>query len=102
VSLPRELSGADLIKALQNAGYVMTRQKGSHIRLTTSRNGEHHVTVPYHDSLKVGTLAGILRDVAEHLRLERDELLQQLFPQAASKKRKGKAKGGKQASPPDD
>ena len=39
MKLPRNLSGTDLVKALQKIGYVVTRQKGSHIRLTTNRNG---------------------------------------------------------------
>ena len=41
--------------------------------------GEHHITVPAHNPLKVGTLNAILRDVAEHFDLNRDELLSQLF-----------------------
>jgi hypothetical protein len=39
----------------------------------------HHLTVPAHDPLKVGTLAAILGDVAAHLEIERDELLRRLF-----------------------
>ncbi|MEO0932368.1 MAG: type II toxin-antitoxin system HicA family toxin, partial [Cyanobacteria bacterium J06641_2] len=42
-------------------------------------NGEHHITVPAHNPLKVGTLNAILRDVAEHFDLTRDELLSQIF-----------------------
>ena len=64
MKLPRDLSGADVVKGLERIGYVVVRQKGSHIRLTTCRNGEHHITVPNHDTLKVGTLADILHDVA--------------------------------------
>ena len=79
MKLPRNLSGAELVGALQKIGYVVTRQKGSHIRLTTTRGGEHHVTVPKHDPLKIGTLAGILRDVAGHLQLDRDALLKEMF-----------------------
>jgi len=33
--LPRDLSGKDLIKALDKLGYEVTRQSGSHIRLST-------------------------------------------------------------------
>ncbi len=77
--LPRDLSGSDLAKALTRVGYVVTRQKGSHIRLTTQRNGEHHVTLPDHDVIKVGTLAAILADVADHLQMDRDALLESLF-----------------------
>lgn len=57
----------------------MTRQTGSHIRLTAELPAQHHVTIPAHDPLKVGTLAALLGDVAEHLRLDREELLQKLF-----------------------
>jgi predicted RNA binding protein YcfA (HicA-like mRNA interferase family) len=77
--LPRDLSGADLVKALRSLGYEQTRQTGSHIRLTTTRAGEHHVTVPRHDPLRVGTLNGILTDVAEHFGLTRDALVERLF-----------------------
>ncbi|MBI1832536.1 MAG: type II toxin-antitoxin system HicA family toxin [Planctomycetes bacterium] len=79
MKLPRNLSGTELAKALKKLGYVVTRQKSSHIRLTTQQNGEHHVTVPDHDPVKVGTLADILKDVADHFGLQRDELLDQLF-----------------------
>ncbi|WP_232215274.1 type II toxin-antitoxin system HicA family toxin [Methylovulum miyakonense] len=34
-------------------GYEVTRQNGSHIRLTTQQNDEHHITVPKHDPLKM-------------------------------------------------
>jgi predicted RNA binding protein YcfA (HicA-like mRNA interferase family) len=77
--LPRNLSGEDLIKALARLGYVPTRQRGSHVRLTTEENGHHDVTVPRSDPLRVGTLSAILRDVATHFGISRDELLQKLF-----------------------
>ena len=80
MKLPRDLSGAALAAALANVGYAVTRRTSSHVRLTTQRNGEHHVTVPDHDPLKMGTLAGILRDVAEHLGIDRSSLLAELFP----------------------
>jgi hypothetical protein len=37
--------------------HVVCRQKGSHVRLTAQRNGEHHVTILNHDPLMVGTLS---------------------------------------------
>ncbi len=77
--IPRDLSAQDLITALKRYGYEVTRQKGSHVRLTTIEDGEHHITVPIHTSLRIGTLAGILGDVAEHFHIPRDELLQRLF-----------------------
>ncbi len=77
--LPRNLSGDDLAKLLRVYGYEITRQRGSHMRLTTRRNGEHHLTIPRHDPLRVGTLNGIIKDLAEHLEIDRDELMAELF-----------------------
>jgi predicted RNA binding protein YcfA (HicA-like mRNA interferase family) len=79
--LPRDLSGADLARALKKFGYRVTRQTGSHLRLTTSERGEHHLTVPDHDSLRIGTLSSILADIAAHLELSRDEVARRLFEQ---------------------
>jgi predicted RNA binding protein YcfA (HicA-like mRNA interferase family) len=77
--LPRDLSGRVLAKALESFGYRITRQTGSHLRLTTTTNGEHHVTIPDHDHLKVGTLSGIMGEIARHLELPKNELITQLF-----------------------
>lgn len=74
----RDVSGERLFRALQALGYVPTRQAGSHVRMTTQRGGELHLTIPRHHALRVGTLAGIPEDVSDHLGLSRDELLRQL------------------------
>ncbi len=79
MKLPRDLSGAELVKALARAGYRVTRQSGSHVRLTADAPSQHHVTVPAHDPLKIGTLAAILSDIAAHLKISRDELVRKLF-----------------------
>jgi predicted RNA binding protein YcfA (HicA-like mRNA interferase family) len=79
MKLPRDISGAQLVKALARVGYKVTRQTGSHIRLTCDAPSQHHVTVPDHDLLRLGTLAGVLGDVASHLRLTREELVERLF-----------------------
>ena len=79
MKLPRDLSGDDLAAALRKLGYQVTRQAGSHMRLTTMQNGQHHVTVPRHSPMRVGTVSGILADVATHFQITRDELLQRLF-----------------------
>ena len=71
--LARDLSGRALAQALEALGYQITRQTGSHLRLTTQQQGEHHVT-----PLRVGTLAGILDEVAKHFKIERAALIQQL------------------------
>ncbi len=77
--LPRDVSGRDLARALARVGYGVTRQSGSHIRLTTAVGGQHHVTIPDHDALRVGTLAAILDDVASHLGRNREDLLAEIF-----------------------
>lgn len=77
--LPRDVSGAGLIKRLGGLGYRMTRQTGSHIHPTCEQPELHHVTIPNHDPIRVGTLAAIISDVAVHHRLEREELLLKLF-----------------------
>ena len=52
------LSGADVIKALEQLGFTQVRQRGSHVVL---RQGSTGTVVPLHHELKTGTLAGILR-----------------------------------------
>jgi predicted RNA binding protein YcfA (HicA-like mRNA interferase family) len=79
MKLPRDLSGEQLALALGRLGYQLTRQAGAHMRLTTTNPSEHHVTIPNHDSLRIGTLAAILRDIAEFHGMSRDDLLDVLF-----------------------
>ena len=77
--LPRDLSGSDLAQALRALGYSVTRQTGSHLRLTTHQRSEHHLTIPLHASLRMGTLSAILHEVSVHFSLSREELLITLF-----------------------
>ncbi len=79
MKLPRDVGGMELAKKLGRFGYQVTRQAGSHVRLTTQQKGEHHVTIPRHDSLRVGTLSAILKEVSEHLGISRDQLIKELF-----------------------
>ncbi len=77
---PRNLNGIELAKLLsKKLGYEITRQKGSHMRLTTQEPSEHHITIPNHVPLKIGTLSAILSDIAEHIGVEREELMEILF-----------------------
>jgi predicted RNA binding protein YcfA (HicA-like mRNA interferase family) len=79
VKLPRDISGDDLVKALAKRGYIVTRQTGSHMRLTTTERGEHHVTIPRHNPLRLGTLSAILSDVAKHFDMDKPSLIRELF-----------------------
>ena len=77
--LPRDLTGPQLMAFLRHYGYEATRQTGSHIRLTTTLNGEHHITVPNHDPLRIGTLNSVLTDVAEHIGVAKTEIVARLL-----------------------
>lgn len=77
--LPRDVSGYHLASAVSEFGYEITRQTGSHLRLTTNINGEHHITIPAHDALKIGTLSSILGEIARHLEISKTELTDQLL-----------------------
>jgi hypothetical protein len=52
---------------------------GSHMCLTTTQEGEYHVTIPRHGSLRVGTPSAILSDVAGHLGIPRQTLTEALL-----------------------
>ncbi len=79
MKLPREVSGQELAKRLEKYGYRVTRQTGSHMRLSTTLPGEHHLTIPAHKQLKVGTLSSILSDIAAHLKMDKSDLIESLF-----------------------
>lgn len=79
MKLPREISGEGLAKLLKKYGYEISRQTGSHIRLTTSLQGQHHITIPAHKYLKIGTLSSILNDIAIHFKIDKGDLVKELF-----------------------
>ena len=79
MKIPRALTGLELIKLLKPFGYEIIRQTGSHIRIQTMQNGQHYETIPRHDPIKIGTLNNILKNIAEHFSLTKEELVKQLF-----------------------
>lgn len=79
MKLPSDISGERLAELLAVFGYRKTRQSGSHIRLTTTDFGEHHITIPSHSAVKLGTLNSIIRDVAAHSKATREEVMEKLF-----------------------
>ena len=78
MKIPRDIRAEQLVKALGKLGYKATRQRGSHIRVTTEVGGEHHEVVPHHRTIKVGTLRSILKSVADHHHLSLEELIKTL------------------------
>ncbi|MCL1786829.1 MAG: type II toxin-antitoxin system HicA family toxin [Defluviitaleaceae bacterium] len=65
MKVPRDIDASQLIATLKRTGYVVVRQTGSHIRLSkTLETGDvHHITVPNHKPVKIGTLQGIVTEV---------------------------------------
>ncbi len=79
MKIPRNISGGQLAKLLEIYEYKLTRQVGSHIRLTTQKNGEHHITIPLHKAIHISTLNNILKAIADHLEIDKETLVDELF-----------------------
>ncbi len=62
------LSGRDLIDILKSRGFVVVRQKGSHVSL---KKGQYKTVVPLHDDLAKGTILGILKQCG----LSKDDII---------------------------
>jgi len=75
MKLPRGVSAERLIRALEQLGYAVIRQKGSHIRLFHEAAPTHLISVPLHDPLKIGTFHGILVEVAQAQSISIQEIL---------------------------
>jgi predicted RNA binding protein YcfA (HicA-like mRNA interferase family) len=74
MKIPRDLHGDEPVRLLERLGYHITRQTGSHMRLTTIEGPEHHITIPKHAHLKTGTLDSILKELAEQLNTTKEEI----------------------------
>lgn len=80
MKIPRDVPGEDLIKNLLRLGYVIVRQRGSHVRMTRIyAEGEHPITIPNHNPIKIGTLNNILSNLCERMKISKAELIHQLF-----------------------
>lgn len=78
--IPRDISGRELAKLLDRYKYKMVRESGSHIRLvSTYQHTDHKITIPDHQPIKIGTLNNILNDIAEYLKVSKQELMHELF-----------------------
>ena len=79
MKIPRDLNGADLAKRLAAYGYSITRQSGSHMRLSRETGGgQQHLTIPAHKPMRVGTLRQILKDVASQTGVSLEEVVQSI------------------------
>ena len=79
MKLPRDLSGAELIKLLcKHFGYRRVNQEGSHVILETSEPRQHRISIPDHAPLRIGTLNAILRAIATVKGVEKEDILRHL------------------------
>lgn len=78
--IPRDISGSKLAQLLDKYGYKIKRETGSHIRLVSEIRGkEHKITIPDHTPIKIGTLNNILNDLANYLKIDKKDLIDELF-----------------------
>lgn len=77
--LSRNVSARELIKSLSKIGYEVSRQRGSHIRLTCKFPAEHHITIPNHDPIRIGTLSSILSEIAVSRGQTKEDLIRDVF-----------------------
>ncbi|HPY29335.1 MAG TPA: type II toxin-antitoxin system HicA family toxin [Verrucomicrobiota bacterium] len=79
MKVPRDLSGAQLIKVLcRDWSYRQVNQEGSHVILQTETPGHQRLSIPNHNPLRVGTLNAIVRAVAAHKNVDRQTIFDSL------------------------
>ena len=80
MKIPRDINAERLAALLARYGYRALRQTGSHVRLFSDiQSSEHHITIPRHGYLKIGTLSHILNEVAGYLEKDRKTIIEELF-----------------------
>lgn len=76
MKLPRDVSGDRLVRILSGLGYEVVRSSGSHVRMEHPGPPVDAITIPLHKALKAGTLSAILNQVARHLKMDKNKILQ--------------------------
>ena len=72
-------SGKNLVKVLSKYGYEVVRQSGSHIRMSiTTKTIVGNITIPNHDSIRLGTLMSIISEVSDHLNIAKEDIISKL------------------------
>lgn len=55
-------------------------ERQPYYRLTASINkDDYHITIPNHNPIKIGTINKILKDIADHNNISKEELIEKLF-----------------------
>ncbi|MBI5281534.1 MAG: type II toxin-antitoxin system HicA family toxin [Candidatus Solibacter usitatus] len=74
--LPRDLSGDELIEILcRDWNFFRVHQTGSHVILETASPRHLRIAIPRHSPLRIGTLNAILRGVARHKGIRKEQVL---------------------------
>ena len=74
-----QVSGRNVVKLLEGLGYVMVRQRGSHVRLRKAmKTGTRNITVPLHKTIAKGTLSDILSKVSLWNDIPKENLIEKL------------------------
>ncbi|MFA5398964.1 MAG: type II toxin-antitoxin system HicA family toxin [Dehalococcoidia bacterium] len=80
MKLPRDIGGEKLVSLLTRYGYRESHRAGSHIKITSNIKGaEHHITIPAHNPIRVGTLNNIINDLSVYLEMAKHTLIKELF-----------------------
>lgn len=66
MKLPRDVTGAEAVRALRRLGFEVVRQTGSHIQMARE---QRRITVPAHHPIRPGTLKSMLRQAGIELDL---------------------------------
>jgi predicted RNA binding protein YcfA (HicA-like mRNA interferase family) len=76
---PRNLSGKELASVLvKKWGYSIVHQTGSHIVLVTAQPSHQRISIPAHKAVRIGTLEDILKEVATHKRINKQDILRSI------------------------
>jgi predicted RNA binding protein YcfA (HicA-like mRNA interferase family) len=76
MKIPRDIKGDELVKALKRLGFVVSRQTGSHIRMSVKTNDiDFHITIPNHSPIKIGTLNAILNEISTNININKQEII---------------------------
>ena len=74
--LPRDLSGRAVARTLiKNLGYRIIHERGTHIVLETESPVHQRIAIPDNRSLRVGTLNAIIKAIASHKDIEKNEVI---------------------------
>lgn len=64
----KKMSGQDVIKVFIALGFLIYKQKGSHVKLRRLINGNKEtLTIPNHKELDKGTLKAIIRQATNYI-----------------------------------